>query len=142
MSQTHTEHTETQSTENVSTDNENSIQTTDQTANSNHSNDLEQNNQSHSAEVNNVENKLTANVDNVKHQSIEQESDLTQPAQLNKDSLQAFFDANYHDYRFIDRDKVDQPTYDQVKQLSIKSIRYLETIIQSVKNHYNLHIKI
>ncbi|MEJ7286317.1 hypothetical protein WL294_12165, partial [Staphylococcus epidermidis] len=77
---------------------------------------LEQNNQSHSAEVNNVENKLTANVDNVEHQSIEQESNLTQPAQLNKDSLQAFFDANYHDYRFIDRDKVDQPTYDQVKQ--------------------------
>ncbi|WP_438827666.1 hyperosmolarity resistance protein Ebh [Staphylococcus warneri] len=116
VSQTHKDPTDTQTIDNVSTDNENSIQTTDQTANSNHSNDLEQNNQSHSAEVNNVENKLTANVDNVKHQSIEQESNLTQPAQLNKDSLQAFFDANYHDYRFIDRDKVDQPTYDQVKQ--------------------------
>lgn len=47
VSQTHKDPTDTQTIDNVSTDNENSIQTTDQTANSNHSNDLEQNNQSH-----------------------------------------------------------------------------------------------
>ena len=116
MSQADTEHTETQSTENVSIDNDKSIQTTDQTANSNHSNDLDQINQSHSAEVNNTENKLTAHIDSETHNSMQQESDLKQPTQINKDSLQAFFDANYHDYRFIDRDKVDQPTLDQVKE--------------------------
>ena len=116
MSQADTEHTETQSTENVSIDNDKSIQTTDQTANSNHSNDLDQINQTHSAEVNNTENKLTAHVESETHNSMQQESDLKQPTQINKDSLQAFFDANYHDYRFIDRDKVDQPTLDQVKE--------------------------
>ena len=115
MSQTDKESADNQITENVSTDTKNSIQTTDQTANSNHSNDLEQNNHTNDAVVNKAKNKLTAHVNNVKHSSIQQESELKQPAKINKDSLQAFFDANYHDYRFIDRDKVDQPTLDQVK---------------------------
>lgn len=52
MSQTDKESADNQITENVSTDTKNSIQTTDQTANSNHSNDLEQNNHTNDAVVN------------------------------------------------------------------------------------------
>lgn len=43
--------------------------------------------------------------------------DNEQSTQYNKQSLQAFFDASYHDYRFIDRDKADKAEFNHVKAI-------------------------
>ncbi|WP_415918637.1 hyperosmolarity resistance protein Ebh [Staphylococcus warneri] len=67
--------------------------------------------------INQTEHQLTAHIEEEpqSHQKIQDVINDNESSSINKDTLQAFFDANYHDYRFIDRDKADQTTFNQVK---------------------------
>lgn len=72
-------------------------------------------NESQSANKNGNDNRA-AHVEN--HEAnVETASDLSDNGNVQHDrnELQAFFDANYHDYRFIDRENADSGTFNYVK---------------------------
>ncbi len=73
-------------------------------------------NDSQNEQLNHAENKLTAHVEDSSRQiDLNNNNDNAQPSQIDKNALQAFFDANYHDYRFVDREKADKTAFNQVK---------------------------
>ncbi|WP_435056198.1 hyperosmolarity resistance protein Ebh [Staphylococcus pasteuri] len=80
------------------------------------SSDLEQGNTLQNEQLNHAENKLTAHVEDSSRQiDLNNNNDNAQPSQIDKNALQAFFDANYHDYRFVDREKADKRAFNQIK---------------------------
>ncbi|MGT2357360.1 hypothetical protein ACVPOS_11930 [Staphylococcus aureus] len=56
--------------------------------------------------------------------------------QHNRNELQAFFDANYHDYRFIDRENADSGTFNYVKGIFDK----INTLLGSNNNQLTIRL--
>ncbi|WP_424842390.1 hyperosmolarity resistance protein Ebh [Staphylococcus pasteuri] len=109
-----------QSEQNSSNSSKAPLQNSENTVNKNHevtnSSDLEQGNTLQNEQLNHAENKLTAHVEDSSRQiDLNNNNDNSQSSQIDKNVLQAFFDANYHDYRFVDREKADKTTFNQVK---------------------------
>ncbi len=56
-------------------------------------------------------------------------------------NYRAFFDANYHDYRFIDRENADSGTFNYVKGIFDKINTLSAVMIQLTIKTCNLHTK-